>query len=165
MAMSGRFLLDTNIVIGLFASDPAVLANLNVANAVAVPVIVLGELRFGARKSGKPAENLARIDEFAKVALIISGDSATAKVLVAKSMFGTELREALISRAEAKELLSHVKASNIVVLDFNGVSELGQAFADEVFRVFAQQHPEIELIPVATNSAVKRMISRAQSHS
>jgi len=35
-----------------------------------------------------------------------------------------------------------------------------QAFADDVFRVFANHHPKLELIPINTNISVKKMISR-----
>ena len=63
--MSGRNLLDTNIVIALFAQDSAVVEHLDEAEEVFIPSIVLGELYFGARKSGRVKENLARIDEFA----------------------------------------------------------------------------------------------------
>jgi hypothetical protein len=44
-----------------------------------------------------------------------------------------------------------------------GVDSIGQAFADEGFRVFAEKHPETELAPVKANSAVKRMIARPRS--
>ncbi len=42
--MSGRFLLDTNIVIALWANDPTVTHQLATASEVFVPVIVLGAL-------------------------------------------------------------------------------------------------------------------------
>lgn len=50
MLMSGRFLLDTNIVIALFADEAIVKSNLVQANEVFVPSIVIGELCYGARK-------------------------------------------------------------------------------------------------------------------
>ena len=68
----------------------------------------------------------------------------------------------LISRSQAKRVLARVELFKIVVLDFTGVPTLGQAFADEVFRVFAKEHPELELIPIHANSEVKRMIERAR---
>jgi hypothetical protein len=46
-----------------------------------------------------------------------------------------------------------------LVLDFKGVVLIGQAFADEVFRVFALAHPEVELIPLNANKEVRRMIA------
>ncbi len=69
----------------------------------------------------------------------------------------------LISRSQAKRVVSRVEAFKIVVFDFTGVSSIGQAFSDEIFRVFANQHPEMELLVVKANSEVKRMIERAKS--
>jgi hypothetical protein len=43
------------------------------------------------------------------------------------------------------------------------VPTIGQAFADEIFRVFAAAYPKIELVPIHANSEVKRMIDRARS--
>ena len=51
MARTGRFLLDTNIVIALFATEAAVQQRLAEASEVFVPSIVLGELYYGSRKS------------------------------------------------------------------------------------------------------------------
>lgn len=70
----------------------------------------------------------------------------------------------LVSRSQAKRLLARVDRFRIVVFDFAGVAVIGQAFADEVFRVFHRQHPEVELQTIHANSEVKRMISRAQTH-
>ncbi len=69
----------------------------------------------------------------------------------------------LISRSEAKRLLARVELFKIVVFDFTRVPAIGQAFADEIFRVFPKNHPDIELIVMHTNSEVRRMIERAKS--
>ena len=69
----------------------------------------------------------------------------------------------LISRSQAKRLLARFDRFKIVMLDFSGVATIGQAFADEVFRVFRTKHPEVELIPIHVSSEVKRMISRAKA--
>ena len=69
----------------------------------------------------------------------------------------------LVSRSQAKRLLARVELFKIVMLDFRGVPDIGQAFADEIFRVFAGRHPEVELHPLNASSAVKRMIERARS--
>ena len=58
--MSGRYLLDTNVVIALFAGEPAVRENAGRAEEVFVSSVAIGELCFGARKSGRARENLAR---------------------------------------------------------------------------------------------------------
>lgn len=69
----------------------------------------------------------------------------------------------LVSRSQAKRLLSRFDRFKTVVLDFSGVASVGQAFADEVFRVFRAKHPEIEVIAIRAPSEVKRMISRANA--
>lgn len=71
--------------------------------------------------------------------------------------------EALISRSQAKRLLARVELFKKVLFDFSGVSEIGQAFADEIFRVFANRHPEIELLILHGNTSIKHMIQRARS--
>ena len=59
-----RFLLDTNAVIAVMAGKPAVLDRLRqqALRDVAVSAIVIHELRYGASKSARQAENHARID-------------------------------------------------------------------------------------------------------
>ena len=79
MARTGRFLLDTNIVIALFAREAAVQQRLAEASEVFVPSIVLGELYYGARKSTRVTENLARIDEFVASSPVLPCDTATAQ--------------------------------------------------------------------------------------
>lgn len=67
--------------------------------------------------------------------------------------------EILLSRSQAKRLISRFDKFLEVVLDFQGVTEIGQAFADEVFRVFRNTHPNVHLIPVHCSPTVQRMIA------
>ena len=69
--------------------------------------------------------------------------------------------DALISRSQARRVLMRLDRFNTVVLDFRNVEQVGQGFADEVFRVFARTHPAVELIPVDANPQVTAMIRRA----
>nr|WP_297099047.1 DUF4325 domain-containing protein [Thermomonas sp.] len=48
------------------------------------------------------------------------------------------------------------------MLDFAEVARVGQAFADEIFRVFANAHPEVELLAVNALPEVQQMIRRAE---
>ena len=66
-----------------------------------------------------------------------------------------------VSRSEARRILFGLDQFKRIIFDFKGVSGIGQAFADEVFRVFQRQHPEIQLIPEKMNSAVGFMVGRA----
>lgn len=73
--------------------------------------------------------------------------------------------EKLVSRSQAKRLLARVDKFKVVIFDFSEVETIGQAFADEVFRVFKRQHSEINLVSLNTNKNVLQMINRAESHS
>lgn len=77
--MSGRFLLDTNIVIAIFASDAAVQTRIADAAEVFVPVTVVGELHYGAHKSARVKANLERIEEFAASNTVLICDTETAR--------------------------------------------------------------------------------------
>lgn len=48
-----------------------------------------------------------------------------------------------ISRSEAKRLLYGLDKFKEIILDFEGVKTIGQGFADEIFRVFKNAHPDI----------------------
>ena len=77
--MNGNYLLDTNIVIALFAEDSSVKEHLLNIEQVFVPSIVLGELYYGAYKSSHIEENIALIDEFANTNSILGTNSNTAQ--------------------------------------------------------------------------------------
>ncbi|NES19283.1 MAG: type II toxin-antitoxin system VapC family toxin [Symploca sp. SIO3E6] len=77
--MNGRYLLDTNIVIALFADEAVVKNNLVQAEEVFLPSIVIGELCYGARKSGRKQANLARVDELVANSTVLGCDAETAR--------------------------------------------------------------------------------------
>ncbi len=68
--------------------------------------------------------------------------------------------EKLVSRSQAKRLTMRFERFQTVVLDFAGVEEIGQAFADEVFRVFQQAHPGTRLLPINLTTEVGNMVKR-----
>lgn len=70
--------------------------------------------------------------------------------------------ENLVSRSQAKRLLQRVDRFRHVVLDFEAVERIGQAFADEIFRVFALANPEVELVAMHATPEVQQMIRRAE---
>jgi hypothetical protein len=69
--------------------------------------------------------------------------------------------ENLISRSQAKRLLARLEKFREVILDFDKVDTIGQAFADEIFRVFQNQNQHIHLTAIHTNEEVGRIISKA----
>ncbi|MGH9432761.1 MAG: STAS-like domain-containing protein [Terriglobia bacterium] len=68
----------------------------------------------------------------------------------------------LISRSQARRVLARVELFQTVVFDFKGVPTIGHAFADEIFRVFANEHPKIHLAPINMDLEVGQMVKRAQ---
>ena len=67
----------------------------------------------------------------------------------------------LVSRSAAKRLLKRFDKFKEVWLDFHGVEKIGQAFADEIFRVFTGANPNVILRYSNTNDQVTGMITRA----
>lgn len=69
-----------------------------------------------------------------------------------------------IARSQARRLLYRLEDFNTIEFDFQGVDFLGQGFADEIFRVFKNKYPDIELIPNNANESVLRMIKHVQAN-
>ncbi len=70
--------------------------------------------------------------------------------------------QALESRAQGKRIANRLEAFEVVDLDFEGIDAVGQGFADELFRVFASQHPQVQLQPRNMNSQVAAMVAQAR---
>jgi anti-sigma regulatory factor (Ser/Thr protein kinase) len=71
--------------------------------------------------------------------------------------------DALMSRSQAKRLITRFDRFLEVVLDFTGVTIIGQGFADEIFRIFTREHPQVNLVPINCNETVKKMIYHVTS--
>ena len=67
-----------------------------------------------------------------------------------------------VSRSQARRLLSGLEKFQTVVLDFDRVPTVGQAFADEIFRVFQTKYPHIKILTENANEAVQFMIQRVE---
>ncbi|MEM1414204.1 MAG: DUF4325 domain-containing protein [Myxococcota bacterium] len=67
-----------------------------------------------------------------------------------------------VSRSEAKRLLEGLERFDEIVVDFAGVSTVGQGFADEVFRVWPRTHADKRMVPVNMNDAVAFFVERAR---
>jgi tRNA(fMet)-specific endonuclease VapC len=76
---SGKFLLDTNIVIATINNEAVVLKILEKVSDFSIPSIVIGELYFGAEKSAKVAQNSAKIADLVLKNAILFVDFHTAK--------------------------------------------------------------------------------------
>lgn len=86
--MIGSFLLDTSVVIPFRANDPDILREMAAAESIFVPIVVIGELLFGALKSSRPEENRQWVDTFLSRIVLLDCDVDTAR-------FYSELRNAL----------------------------------------------------------------------
>jgi hypothetical protein len=71
--------------------------------------------------------------------------------------------EQLVSRSQVKRLIARFDRFKTVILDFDGVQEIGQAFADELFRVYGGSHPDVELLTTNMTEQVKQMWQRVKS--
>ena len=65
-----------------------------------------------------------------------------------------------VSRSQARRILTGLEKFKTVILDFDQVPIVGQAFADEIFRVFKNKHPNIEVRPINMVEGVRFMIDR-----
>jgi anti-sigma regulatory factor (Ser/Thr protein kinase) len=79
-------------------------------------------------------------------------------VPVALAKYGDEN---LISRSQAKRLLARLDKFREVMFDFENVESIGQAFADEIFRVFQLKNPHIHLMTANINEEIRKSISKA----
>ncbi|OGZ05831.1 MAG: hypothetical protein A2845_03435 [Candidatus Lloydbacteria bacterium RIFCSPHIGHO2_01_FULL_49_22] len=68
-----------------------------------------------------------------------------------------------ISRSQARRILSGLEKFKVIVFDFDKVSVVGQAFADEIYRVFARKYPHITLQEVNMFPGVRFMVERAKN--
>lgn len=70
--------------------------------------------------------------------------------------------QTLESRALGKRIANRLESFEVVDLNFDGIEAIGQGFADELFRVFASQHPQVLLRPCNMNARVAAMVAQAQ---
>lgn len=77
--MNGKYLLDTNIIIALFAQESSVVEIIAELEEIFIPVIAIGELLYGAKKSLNVQSNSERIEELALNSSCLHCDIHTAR--------------------------------------------------------------------------------------
>jgi anti-sigma regulatory factor (Ser/Thr protein kinase) len=87
--------------------------------------------------------------------------SAT-NVLVKLLEYGEE-NPTFVSRSQARRLLARFDQFERVTLDFYGVDEIHQGFADELFRVFPQKHPQCQISAENCSGQVQGMIAHVRN--
>lgn len=73
--------------------------------------------------------------------------------------------QSLVSRSQAKRILNRVEQFKVIILDFKDVEMIGQGFADQIFRVFQNDYPDIQLISINTEPDVEKMIQHVKRKS
>ena len=67
-----------------------------------------------------------------------------------------------VSRSQARRILAGLEKFITIELDFKDVETVGQAFADEIFRVWLSTHKDIKVTVKNTNENIMLMIKRAK---
>ena len=81
------------------------------------------------------------------------------RALVRLALRGNEVPT---SRASARRLLERMESAGEIVLDFSSISAVGSAFADEIFRVFRRENPEVLLVRIGATAGVERVLRVAE---
>ena len=72
-------------------------------------------------------------------------------------------RGTMISRSEAKRFIAGAEDASSIIIDFARVGTIGQGFADEIFRIWARNHPEVELQIRNANAFIQMMVARSKA--
>ena len=72
--------------------------------------------------------------------------------------------ENLVSRSQAKRVLARFDRFEEILLDFTGVDLIGQAFADEIFRVFSNNNPDKKILYFGANKDIKKVIEKVTAN-
>jgi anti-sigma regulatory factor (Ser/Thr protein kinase) len=68
-----------------------------------------------------------------------------------------------ISRSQARRILTGLEKFKVILFDYSQVPLVGQAFADEIYRVFRERHPDIRLENENMSPGVRFMVERAKN--
>lgn len=67
-----------------------------------------------------------------------------------------------ISRSQARRILEGLEKFKVIMLDYKDVPLVGQAFVDEIYRVFQNKHPDIVIQEENMSEGVQFMVERAK---
>lgn len=69
-----------------------------------------------------------------------------------------------ISRSQARRLMTGMNKFKEICLDFKLIPKIGQAFADEIFRVWKADNPNVKIIVINENKEIHQMIERIENN-
>jgi len=70
----------------------------------------------------------------------------------------TAPQSGLESRALARRVAARLPQFKRIELDFDGLADVGHGFADELFRVFGTQHPQLTMVPTNMSPRVAALV-------
>ncbi|MDD2656319.1 MAG: DUF4325 domain-containing protein [Patescibacteria group bacterium] len=82
----------------------------------------------------------------------------TSEVIVKLFQFGDNM----ISRSQAKRVMEGMEKFENITLDFKDVHTVGQGFADEIFRVWQNEYPNVKIDYKNANENITFMLKRAK---
>ncbi len=85
-------------------------------------------------------------------------------IISVKRLEYNESESIYISRSQARRLMTGMNKFKEICLDFRLVPKIGQAFADEIFRVWKSDNPNTEIIVMNANREINQMIKRVQNN-
>jgi hypothetical protein len=68
-----------------------------------------------------------------------------------------------VSRSQARRVLAGLEKFKTIELDFKDIKTIGQAFTDEVFRIWQSGHKDVKFVVINANENIIVMIKRTQS--
>lgn len=71
--------------------------------------------------------------------------------------------QSYVSRSQAHRLLFGLEKFQKIILDFKKVKTVGQAFTDEIFRVWHKKYPKIKIAYINSNENIEFMIKRSMT--
>ena len=72
-----------------------------------------------------------------------------------------KMSEDYISRSQARRVVSGLDKFKTIILDYKNVDSIGQAFVDEVYRVWQNKYTDKKIITKNANENIKFMINRS----
>ncbi|NJO39756.1 MAG: type II toxin-antitoxin system VapC family toxin [Cyanobacteria bacterium RU_5_0] len=76
--MSGEIALDNSVAVRFLNGDAAITARVLAVPEIVLPIVVVGELLFGAENSTRPLQNLPRYLEFISACVVMPLERETA---------------------------------------------------------------------------------------
>lgn len=157
VAHSGQGLFFTSKIFDTFELDSGA-HRWKVDNVRGDQTVAVGSGRRGTQVALRIARHGTRVpkDVFDDFSDPETYDIDRSRLRVSLADHGTEF----MSRSEAKRLASGLELYGKVTLDFAGVTEVGQGFVDELFRVWPAANPGTDILPINASPEVAFMIKR-----